>query len=166
MFRTLISVGVPLKYLLRHASRVFAESTLPTQYATLVCGRALSNGRVEISNAGHPLPLIVRDGEVTPLEGSDLPVGIFSDSEFSVTELCLEPGQSLLIYSDGVSEATDDSGAEYGAERLQRLIGGTHLTGSTELVAACRDDLAAFRGNRRSDDATLFVLTRTGPDAR
>jgi sigma-B regulation protein RsbU (phosphoserine phosphatase) len=48
MFRSLISVGMPLKSMLAHASRVFSGSTLPTQYATLVCGRALPDGRVEI----------------------------------------------------------------------------------------------------------------------
>jgi len=161
MFRTLISVGMPLKCMLEHASRVFSESTLPTQYATLVCGRAQSNGRVEILNAGHPHPLVIRDGEVAALESSDLPVGIFCDTEFSVLELCLEPGQSMLIYSDGVSEATDGSGTEYGVERLRQLIGGAPMSSPAELVAACRDDLAAFRGNQRADDVTLFALSRT-----
>lgn len=161
MFRTLISVGMPLKNMLEHASRVFAESTLPTQYATLVCGRAQSNGRVEISNAGHPHPLVIRDGLVAALETSDLPVGLFCETEFAIAELCLEPGQSLLIYSDGVSEATDGSGTEYGVERLRQLIGGATLTGPSALVAACRDDLAAFRGDERADDVTLFALSRT-----
>lgn len=161
MFRTLISVGMPLKCMLEHASRVFSESTLPTQYATLVCGRAQSDGKVEISNAGHPHPLVIRDGEVAALEASDLPVGVFCDTEFSVADLCLEPGQSMLIYSDGVSEATDGLGEEYGAERLRQLIAGATLWSPAALVAACRDDLAAFRGNQRADDVTLFALTRT-----
>ena len=159
MFRTLISVGMPLKCMLEHASRVFSESTLPTQYATLVCGRAHSNGKVEISNAGHPHPLVVRGGEVAALEASDLPVGIFCDTEFSVVELRLEPGQSMLIYSDGVSEATDVLGAEYGVERLRQLL-GTTLSNPAALVGACRDDLAAFRGDQRADDVTLFALSR------
>ena len=75
-------------------------------------------------------------------------------------ELCLEPGQSLLVYSDGVSEATNRRGEEYGVERLRRLIGGVRASHPESLVAACRDDLAAFRGNQRSDDVTLFALSR------
>src|SRR5260370_1537825 len=110
MFRTLISVGMPLKCMLEHASRVFSESTVPTQYATLVCGRAQSHGRVEISNAGHPHPLVIRDGEVAALEASDLPGGIFCETEFSVAGLCLEPGPSTLSYSYGISRATDGLG--------------------------------------------------------
>lgn len=160
MFRTLISVGIPLKCMLEHASRVFAESTLPTQYATLVCGRALPNGRIEISNAGHPHPLILREGQVAALETSDLPVGIFSDSEFRVAELCLEPSQSLLIYSDGVPEAMDGSGEEYGVERLRQLIAGLNTSDPAALVARCREDLGKFRGSSRADDVTLLALSR------
>src|SRR3984893_3140824 len=63
MFRALISVGMPLNQMVEHASRVFCESTLPTQYATLVCGRAQADGRVEVCNAGHPHPLVLRDGQ-------------------------------------------------------------------------------------------------------
>src|SRR4051812_2817226 len=77
MFRTLISFRLSLQCMLEHASRVFSESTLPNQYATLVCGRALANGRIEISNAGHPAPLIVKHGEIDPLETSNLPLGLF-----------------------------------------------------------------------------------------
>jgi sigma-B regulation protein RsbU (phosphoserine phosphatase) len=161
MFRALISVGLSLKDILEHVSRVFSESTLPNQYATLVCGRALPDGRIEICNAGHPSPLLVRDGDAMPLEISDLPIGMFRIEEFSVHELFLHPGQGMVIYSDGVSEATDVSGAEYGVDRLRRLIGGGQPISPSLLLAACRDDLTAFRRNAdRTDDVTLFVLGR------
>src|SRR5438128_4786461 len=58
--RTLISLGLPLSQLMERASRIFCESTLPTQYATLVCARASSSGEIEVCNAGHPPPLVVR----------------------------------------------------------------------------------------------------------
>ncbi len=161
MFRTLISVELPLKRMLDHASRVFSESTLPTQYATLVCGRALPDGRVEICNAGHPSPLIVRDGSVLTLEISDLPVGMFAGEEFSVTELEFQPGHGMLIYSDGLSEATDESGSEYGIDRLRSVLGVNCIANPSELVAACREDLASFLGSTsKNDDLTLFVLGR------
>ena len=161
MFRALISVRMALKAMVEHASRVFCESTLPAQYATLVCGKADSNGRVEVCNAGHPPPLIVRDGEVVALEATDLPVGIFCDSEFTISEICLEPAQCMLIYSDGVTEATDGSGGEYGVARLERLVGKSRYTNPAALISACCDDLAAFRGRQRADDTTLFALSRS-----
>ena len=121
MFRTLIPVGLSLPCMLQHASRVFRESTLPNQYATLVAGRAWPDGRVEICNAGHPFPLVVRNGAVQILETSDLPIGLFGSEEFTLTELSLHSGHGLVIYSDGVSEATDLAGQEYGANRLREL---------------------------------------------
>src|SRR5271156_1345912 len=123
MFRSLISVGLPLKCMLEHASRIFSQSTLPTHYATLVCGRAYSNGRVEICNAGHVRPLVARGRNVAALQASNLPVGIFSDEEFVVDELQLDEGDAVVLYSDGTSEAMDASGAEYGDDRISKLIG-------------------------------------------
>jgi sigma-B regulation protein RsbU (phosphoserine phosphatase) len=161
MFRALISVGLPLKCMLEHASRVFSESTLPNQYATLVCGRALPDGSVEICNAGHPSPLLARGEDVWALEVANLPIGMFSNAEFSVSELRFEPGQNMLIYSDGVSEAPDVAGAEYGSERLRKLMGRKEAASPSTLLAACRSDLTAFRRNApRTDDVTLFVLGR------
>jgi sigma-B regulation protein RsbU (phosphoserine phosphatase) len=161
MFRSLIPMGLSLKCILEHANRVFSESTLPNQYATLICGRALPDGRVEISNAGHPSPLIVQNGRVTALEVSDLPVGMFCGEEFQVTELQLESDQAIVIYSDGVTEAIDDDGSEYGNARIRQLIEQEQAWTSAALVAACREDLSCFRRNAtRTDDVTLFVLGR------
>ena len=98
------------------------------------------------------------------LETSDLPIGLFGSEEFTLTEFSLDPGHVLVIYSDGVAEATDLSGTEYGADRLRALISENcqqqSLDAST-LLAVCRDDLQAFRQNgSKTDDVTLFVLVR------
>jgi sigma-B regulation protein RsbU (phosphoserine phosphatase) len=148
--------------MLEHASHVFGESTLPNQYATLVCGRALADGTIELANAGHPLPFVVRNGgSVMVVETSDFPLGMFCQGEFSVTELELHQGDSLVIYSDGVSDATNTAGEEYGTERLHKLIASNGGNPASALLAACRDDLIAFRSNgRKTDDVTLFVLAR------
>ena len=162
MFRTLIPMGLSLPCMLEHASHVFCESTLPNQYATLVCGRALADGRIEFVNAGHPLPLVAKKGGgVIVVETSDFPIGLFCQGKFSVTELRLEPAESMVIYSDGVSDTTNASGEEYGTERLRNLIATNGANPASALLAACRDDLAAFRSKaRRTDDVTLFVLAR------
>jgi sigma-B regulation protein RsbU (phosphoserine phosphatase) len=163
MFRALISVGLPLKTMVEHASRVFCESTLATHYATLVCGLAQARGEVDICNAGHVPPLVVRGtGAVTALEATGLPVGIFSDAEFSVSQVCLDPGQSIVVYSDGVSEAMDASGAEYGARRLRELVGRHWPLTASRFVTACRQDLTQFRrGAPKTDDVTMLELART-----
>jgi len=158
MFRTLISVDLSLQCMIEQASQVFSGSSLPSQYATLVLGRALPNGRVEICNAGHPAPFLVHQGNVWALEGDNLPIGMFGSTEFSVSELCFEPGQSMVIFSDGVSDAIDASGSEYGLDRLRSLVAAQRCAG---LLEACRDDLNRFRhGAPKTDDVTLFVLGR------
>jgi sigma-B regulation protein RsbU (phosphoserine phosphatase) len=163
MFRTLISVGLSLKCMIDHASRVFSESTLPNQYATLVCGRALPNGGVEICNAGHPFPLVVNGEDIRPFEVSHLPIGMFGSEDFTVSEISLEPGQSLVMYSDGVSEAQDASGEEYGVERLRHQISRQRVFSPSGMLAACREDLTRFRNSApKTDDLTLFVLGREG----
>lgn len=167
MFRALITTGYTLRCILEHASRVFAESTLPNQYATLVCGHALPGGEVQLSNAGHPAPLIARKGTVEALEGTNLPVGMFGHEEFSIAELSLERGERIIIYSDGVSDALDGSSVEYGTDRLCRLIGQHYSTAPADMLSACRDDLSSFRGHaRKNDDVTLFVLSRMEPNRK
>jgi sigma-B regulation protein RsbU (phosphoserine phosphatase) len=161
MFRALISVGLSLKCMLEHASRVFSESTLPNQYATLVCGRALPDGSVELCNAAHPFPLLVGGSGIRALEESNLPMGMFGDAEFSVEEVVLDPGHSLVIYSDGVSETMDRSGEEYGVERLKEQIRRKSGIGPAGMLAACWEDVERFRnGPPKADDLTLFVLGR------
>ncbi len=162
MFRTLIPVGFSLPCILQHANSVFRESTLPNQYATLVAGHAWPDGRIEICNAGHPAPLVVRAGAVRALGISDLPIGLFGNETFGTTELSLESGDGLAIYSDGVSEATDWSGNEYGMERLREVIGREGSVNASAILAACRDDLGGFRRNAaKADDVTLFVVSRS-----
>jgi sigma-B regulation protein RsbU (phosphoserine phosphatase) len=162
-FRVLIRAGIEMKCLLEHASRVFAESTLPNQYATMIYGRAFPDGSVEISNAGHPSPILARNGSIAAIDGANLPLGMFSNESYSVTKLSLQPGELLLVYSDGVSEATDSLNAEYGSERLRNLLYEHRSKSPTDLLAAVCHDFAAFRLNcRRADDATLFVLARKG----
>ena len=68
MLRTLITLDLPLSQLMERASRVFCESTLPTHYATLICGRASSSGEIEICNAGHPPPLVVQADGIVRLD--------------------------------------------------------------------------------------------------
>jgi sigma-B regulation protein RsbU (phosphoserine phosphatase) len=162
MFRTLIPVEPSLPCMLQHASRVFRGSTLPNQYATLVAGRACRDGRIEICNAGHPFPFVVRAGAVEELQTSDLPIGLFGAEEFAVTELSLDRGDGLVIYSDGVSDAMDPSGKEYGANRLRELIVQKQIPDASTLLAACRDDLKDFcQDAAKTDDVTLLVLARS-----
>jgi sigma-B regulation protein RsbU (phosphoserine phosphatase) len=163
MFRSLIPLGLPLPELVERASRVFCESTLPTHYATLVCGRAEASGEVEVCNAGHPPPLLLGEGEIRTIDPTGLPLGAFCDERFATSRVRIDPGQAILLYTDGLSEARDDKGQFYGTERLRALNPGQPEKPPQELIQACLKDLAAFRKNApASDDLTLMAVCRPG----
>jgi sigma-B regulation protein RsbU (phosphoserine phosphatase) len=159
MFRALVPTGLPLHELVERANRIFCESTLPTQYATLICGRARECGEVEISNSGHLAPLHVTAGDVTAIESTTVPIGLFCDQQFTTTRLQFSPGDSLVLYTDGFTESLDHSGTEYGGKRLAALLAKCTSRGSRALVDECIKDVLAFRANpRKFDDQTLMAL--------
>ncbi len=84
---------------------------------------------------------------------------MLDDHEFTVEKLRFKPGDTLVLYTDGVSEAENDGGDEYGVERVQRVIEQYWLTCPDKLVGACKQQLDLFRGGReRFDDETLLAM--------
>ena len=162
MFRTLIPMGLPLPELVARASRVFCESTLPTHYATLVCGKATESGEVELCNAGHPPPLLIAKGGVIPIDPTGLPLGAFCDEQFTTSRVHVEPGQAILLYTDGLSEARDSGGRMYGSERIRELAARQQGRRPKDLMGVYLSDLAAFRKNAPAgDDLTLMAIRRS-----
>ena len=163
MFRALIPVGLELCDLMSRANRMFAESTLANQYATLVLGKINANGEVEMCNAGHLPPIIVGGEQSIELGLSGLPLGMFCDSQFVSSGVKLRPNETLLLFTDGVTEANDASGAEFGVERLRAAINGSSNIHPTDLLQTCVDAVGAFRnGATRNDDLTMLALKYTG----
>jgi phosphoserine phosphatase RsbU/P len=160
LFRSLTALRLPLGQIIAQANRVLCESALVGQYATLVCGQVSATGELEIHNAGH-LPVIVcgRAGTLK-IESMGFPLGMFCEGEFSVSHLKLETGDTLFIYSDGLSEA-DGAGEEYGVDRIARLVQEQNGRQAAELIAACLDDLRAFTGGGpQTDDLTVLAIQR------
>ena len=161
MFRTLASIEMPLEQMVERASRVFCESTLPTQYATLVCGKAGANGEVEICNAGHLPPLLVQRGEVTRIAATGLPVGMFCSESFSINKFQMEKGDSIFLYTDGCSERSDYTGQEYGLDRLCDMLREDPHTSPRPLLERGLRHLEDFAdGNAPIDDVTMMAIQR------
>lgn len=159
MFRALVPTGLPLPQLVERANRIFSASTLPTQYATLIVGKADEYGGVEICNAGHVYPLHVTEREVGVIQSTGLPVGLFQDQKFSTTHINLAPGEALVIYTDGVSETQNPEGAQYADSLLRNLLAQCHKLGSREIVERCIQEVLAFRaGSPKLDDQTVLAL--------
>jgi len=97
---------------------------------------------------------------VLRIESTGLPLGMFCESEFSATRLQLEVGDTLFLYTDGLSEARNE-GDEYGVDRVMTLVRQQAARPPAELIAACLDELRAFAGGGpRLDDLTLLAIRR------
>lgn len=161
MFRSLARIDLELDKLLEIANRLFCESTIAGQYATLVCGRTSKTGEVEIGNAGHSPALLISQSGVKQIGSTGLPLGMFSTSRYAVHRIRMEPRDSLLLFTDGISEARDLSGKEYGIGELSVAAGGRHGWPSKELVSACLKDIERYSfGARQADDQTLMAVHR------
>ena len=161
LFRSLTGLALPLGQIVTQANRVFCESALAGQYATLVCGQAKPTGEVEIHNAGHWPAIVVGRGGVLRIESTGLPMGMFHDGEFSATRLQLDVGDTLFLYTDGLSEASR-ADEEYGVDRVTHLVRQHSARPPAELVAACLEDLRQFtNGGSPTDDVSLLAMRRS-----
>ena len=160
-FRALADTETSLRRMVQLANRLFAESTLAGQYATLVVGRAEKDGGVEMVSAGHlPVLYLQRNGAV-PQPATGYPLGMFRSAEFKSRRFSLEPGESLLLYTDGATEARNSAEEEYGLERLRELASRSAALSPDGLLESCLAELSRFSGARKmSDDLTLLALQR------
>jgi len=163
LLRTLIPLGLPLSEMMERANHAFCDSTLASHYATLVCARACPSGEIEMSNAGHPPPLLLHNDVVLRIDATSVPIGMFCSGRFTSCRVQLAPGDTLLLYTDGLPEAESPAGEEYGIDRIADLAASAARTPSA-LVDACVRDLTAFRGaSIATDDVTVFAVSRRLP---
>lgn len=112
-------------------------------------------------NAGHCLPLLLSAGGVRQVDSAGLPLGMFCLCEYPPVRVSLAPGEMLVLYTDGVTEATNPEDEQYGIERLTR-VAASHFGESPSAVAsACVNDVRRFRvGSPPTDDVTVMVIRR------
>ncbi len=160
LFRSLTGMSLPLAQIVTLVNRFFCESSLAGQYATLVCGLAKPTGELEIHNAGHCPAIVVGRAGVSCIPPTGLPLGMFLETEFSATRVQLESGDTLFLYTDGLSEASNGSG-EYGVDRVMTLVHQHSARQPAELIGACLDDVRSFTsGAPGFDDMTMLALRR------
>ena len=162
IFRSLTTTTLQVHELVEKANRVFCEGTLSTHFATLICGLATNDGTVEICNAGHCLPLLSQGGTIKSIPSTGLPLGLFCDSRYTSAHIALRPGDSLFLYTDGITEARNEVSMQYGERRLEGFLRNHPALSPDELIRASLDELASFRsGSPKWDDMTLMVVRRS-----
>lgn len=160
-----IEEGLPPDAIFARIARLLYARTSAESFATAFLGvLEPATGRVRYANAGHNPALVVRaSGAVEQLVATGTPLGILPSARYPASEVVLAPGESLVLYTDGIVEATNPADEEYGLERLIDAV-LRHRGEGLEEFARCLDaDLEAFAaGVPFADDRTL-VLARRRP---
>jgi sigma-B regulation protein RsbU (phosphoserine phosphatase) len=146
----------------RNLNKSFYELTDLERYVTLFYGRLDPvQGLLEYTNAGHLPPLLFHGatGEFEWLEVGGAVVGLFPAAEYDCAQVQLKPGDTLVLYTDGVTEATNAAGEELTRERLVPFVRENATRSAQQLVEAISSAVTAYRGtNVLEDDLTLVVL--------
>jgi serine phosphatase RsbU (regulator of sigma subunit) len=119
--------------------------------------------RVVVASAGHPAAVLLRpDGGVRMMSGGGLPLGLFPDAEPATQDVVMDPGDVLVLYTDGVAQARGPENS-YFADRLADELTGLAGRPPRELVASLRQAMLDFSGGNLVDDVTMLVM-RAGYD--
>jgi serine phosphatase RsbU (regulator of sigma subunit) len=152
--------------LLRTVNQLFCQNTIagpgqwaPSAYATLFFAEYDdASQRLRYANCGHPAAILLHpDGTLERLESTGTVLGLFKEWDCSMAERRLAPGDTLVLYSDGITESFDEAGHEFGEERLIAAVRRSRELPSTELLAALVDEARDFSGQEQHDDITAIV---------
>lgn len=162
--------GLPPDEVCARLSRLLYRRTPPEKYATAFLGiLEPETGRLHYTNAGHNPPLVARtDGSVEELPATGVPLGLLPQAPYRAALTVLGPGDLLVLYTDGLVEACDAGGDEYGLERLKEACLRHREMGRLgDLADALEQDLEKFaQGVPFADDRTIVLARRTGGDVR
>jgi sigma-B regulation protein RsbU (phosphoserine phosphatase) len=155
--------GEPLGQVVARVNESLLQTVPPNRFATLFLARAdTTSGEVVWVNAGHAAPLVARpDGSHEVLEATGTILGVFPDASWQERRTTLEPGDVLVLLSDGVVEAAREAGGDLGPARLAAIVrvGDGSASGLLSALQAAAE--ASLGGARRADDHTFVVLHRT-----
>ena len=148
-----------LEKLLKSVNKLFHENIPLESFATMVFAEYQDETRrLRYVNCGHLPPLLLRrDKTITRLDANCTVLGMFEDWECSTAEVELHPGDTLVLYSDGVPDALSDEGEEFGEHRLAELLRANERLDPPALLRALIESVKAFSGREQEDDITLVV---------
>lgn len=142
---------------------VFLKPLIATnKFATVVIGNLHDDGTLQITNAGHCPPMIVRaDGEIESIDSTGPVVGVLPSSQWTTFETTLEPGESIVVYSDGVPEAESCAGEEFGVRRLAAALKAPPGRRTPKAIAEhLHAAVEQHAGGVKKDDLTILAVTR------
>jgi sigma-B regulation protein RsbU (phosphoserine phosphatase) len=127
-------------------------------YAELDC----RSGCLLYSSAGHNPPFLLRNGTIKQLELGGTPLALFDDAEYELHEINLVAHDTVVMYTDGITEAMNDQWEQFGTERLEAVVKQHSKASPEELTEHILEAIRQFTlGASQSDDSTLLILRRT-----
>lgn len=140
-------------------NRTLCGVTGPARFVTFYCGVFEPGTRLlEYENAGHPPPLLLREDEAGPIPGGGVVLGLFPQAVYESRFLQLAPGDCMLLATDGILEAVDMQGEEFGEQGLARSAKAATGRGAQNIQQSVMKAVEAFCGGRFEDDASLLVI--------
>jgi sigma-B regulation protein RsbU (phosphoserine phosphatase) len=149
-----------LEVMMEHLNQFLLERTKGEKYATVFYCTLDASGNLEYANAGHCAPYLVsRGGRLRKLHTTGMPVGMLEEATFQPVTMQIEPGDKLVIYSDGLTEAANAKGEFYESERLRACLRENAARDAAGLHLALRESVDTFRGAVPArDDITVLVI--------
>src|SRR5580765_1812983 len=159
--RSCVQIGYAPHIAFSKVNQLLRDSIEDNQFITAIYGILDSTNKTFVfSNAGHNPPLLMKpDGEYRYVEYGDVPLGMFPDSHYHQHFIRFEAGQVMVVYTDGITEAANPNGEEYGEDRLaKRVLDGIDLS-ARQLIDHIRKGVADFTERKfLDDDGTMFIV--------
>jgi sigma-B regulation protein RsbU (phosphoserine phosphatase) len=155
-----MTLGTDPARVINHVNNFLCSHSEVGRYATMFFGILDEDGHLEFINAGHPSPFLIRRGNADEAftEGS-YPVGLVPEAEYTAACLKLEPGDTLVLFSDGVTEAMDPDDNLFGVPRLKEVLTGQLECPLDNIKKCVLDAVDNFtRGAHQADDLTLLIV--------
>jgi sigma-B regulation protein RsbU (phosphoserine phosphatase) len=145
-------------------NKVLTRRAIDARYATSMYGKLAANGDVVYCSAGHNPALVLGVDGLRRLEADGMPVGLFDFAPYSSSKLTLRAGDTMVLYSDGVTEAQSVDGSEFGEGRLVDVMKELQGKPAGEVLKQVIDAVMSFaRGAEQYDDVTALVIRYLGP---
>ena len=163
LLRNLVKPDSRSTVLLKKLNQALLARRVEARYLTALFAQwHPSERRLVVANAGQPRPIVRRNGQVDRVAAEGVPLGLLEGTSYEALTLDLEPGDVVILVSDGITETRQASGSEYDETRLIEVVRGHPGASAGELVQAIFDDVNAFSsGARQEDDRTVIALKIT-----
>ena len=162
LLKTTAYKGIPVDNILSEVNNILVDESPPNMFVTVFLGILdTRSGAFEYSNGGHNSPyLISNNGKIEQLADiGGLLLGAMKNVEYQSNVIMITPGESLIFYTDGITEAFNKDDEEFNEDRLENIISDNNILSPCELVNSIFENVQSFtHGVEQSDDITCLAL--------